>query len=58
MEKLKPCPFCGDEAEKRFSMAWLISCSGCAVTMGRAGSEQAVIEKWNRRAGEAGDGNM
>ena len=57
-EKLKPCPFCGGEAEffgmpphetsGIFSVSH-VRCSACGTVRG-APSEKEVIEAWNTRA--------
>ena len=63
MAELKPCPFCGGEAEVNEDRLdgytiFIVSCenSKCPViveTMHRAGNTKAqAIEAWNRRAGE------
>jgi hypothetical protein len=62
IKKPKPCPWCGGEArtqELHGGGIWDIECSstnteacpGYAFVIG--GSEEEVIENWNRRAGEA-----
>lgn len=56
---LKPCPFCGGEAElitipRYFSdgSGYIFKCMvGCCIQMPYR-SEQKAIEAWNRRAGE------
>lgn len=54
MSELKPCPFCGGEAEimgYRYDCKWII-CKKCmAETAAYETSEQAIAA-WNRRAGE------
>lgn len=63
MAELKPCPFCGGEAEiheERLEgyTIFFVSCENnkCSViveTMHRAGYTKAqAIEEWNRRAGD------
>ena len=57
---LKPCPFCGGEAEISPYMGYgnmdfyMITCDACNVRMlGEAGervNRNEVIEAWNRRA--------
>ncbi len=55
---LKPCPFCGGEAEVRYSeLSWkfVVRCTDCGA-MGRqwfAGKfgEECAIDSWNNRAG-------
>ena len=56
--KLKPCPFCGSEAETSQSGKWwYIQCKGrhsiCQVWIDQAWpSEEEAAEWWNRREGE------
>ena len=52
---LKPCPFCGGEAEKcnltKFDIndrCW-VECKECGVSAKIYDSEQEAIEAWNRR---------
>lgn len=56
-EKLKPCPFCGGEAEAHVEdwnaafYYWQVVCLQCEVkTNPNQSSEQAAIDNWNRRA--------
>lgn len=56
---LKPCPFCGGEAdviEHRFYLldsSYGLCCKECkAETYQFYESEEKAIESWNRRAGE------
>ena len=64
MEKLKPCPFCGGEAELRMigDMRYLLvySCKDCRKTPLRGGDARSTerdarkiwnrrVEAWNRR---------
>ena len=58
---LKPCPFCGGEAdviEHRFyglDSSYGLRCEKCkAETYQFYESEEKAIEAWNRRAGEDG----
>ena len=58
---LKPCPFCGGEAnviEHRFhglDSSYGVRCKECkAETHQFYESEEKAIEAWNRRAGEEG----
>lgn len=49
MAKLKPCPFCGDEAEERDGYPWaLVICTSCGGRMMCVAIERAV-RAWNRR---------
>lgn len=53
MEELKPCPFCGGEADigENFDGQWGVFCETCrAVVWGY--TKKASIAAWNRRAGE------
>ncbi len=47
-EKLKPCPFCGHEAQINKD-EWSIQCSYCPAYMGYFNTEQEAVEAWNRR---------
>lgn len=57
-EKLKPCPFCGGEAEINrgysFGMTYIyeVECENCKALMGVFESEAEAIEAWNRRTEE------
>ena len=56
-EELKPCPFCGGEADLRevtggFFVVYCTNIKGCALnptTLGYETQEEAA-EAWNRRA--------
>ena len=59
MEKIKPCPFCGGEAEVRPSYLasysnpapFYVRCMKCGATGNLyCATEQEAIEQWNRRA--------
>lgn len=65
MEKLKPCPFCGGEAEKSYikrkklfakfmfpynSHYVYIRCKVCGATSKVKWSKEEATEAWNRRA--------
>ena len=59
-EKLKPCPFCGGDAEVLpcavvFESVeyWFVKCSECEARS-CADEKWAVVEAWNRRANEEG----
>jgi Lar family restriction alleviation protein len=49
---LKPCPFCGGEADvvedEVNNLVWCV-CSTCGATGGVEGNNQDAIEVWNRR---------
>lgn len=50
-EELKPCPFCGGNAQKVKSSGrwgWFVSCS-CAAVGPSADSKEEAIAAWNRR---------
>ena len=55
--KLKPCPFCGGEAEVVFGACdynvYQVCCTGanCHAMAGWSDTEEEAIEEWNRRAG-------
>ena len=53
---LKPCPFCGGEAEvycdtQYGGTQYQVWCTSCSATVGRAWfwNKRDVIEAWNRR---------
>lgn len=56
MNKLKPCPFCGEKAKTNYgndwycgqlSYSWDVSCSKCEVIKVCNKTEEAIKE-WNR----------
>lgn len=55
MNKLKPCPFCGGEAEIRGEKYYKpmvrrnVICTKCYSNSGWYKTEQEAIEMWNRR---------
>lgn len=58
-EKLKPCPFCGGEAESKSSVDifghegfFSVLCRKCYARTDYYETEAEVIEAWNRRADE------
>lgn len=57
---LKPCPFCGGQAnviEYLFHGLYGVKCQKCkAETYQFYESEEEAIEAWNRRAGERKEG--
>ena len=56
-KKLKPCPFCGGEAEirgKKPNRTWVwILCRSCRSESHGAYSEEEAIDQWNRRVGDS-----
>ena len=51
MSELKPCPFCGGEADwfwDGINQRWQIHCEDCTAVISCDGLEDA-IEAWNRR---------
>lgn len=52
MNELKPCPFCGGEAEAVLQTK-VIHCKKCKITFfTQQTAKDRLIEAWNRRAGE------
>ena len=54
MSELKPCPFCGGEAEeKEHRNCWehyfYVKCKNCCVMTPFKFGEEKAIEAWNRR---------
>jgi len=53
--KLKPCPFCGQDARvaRQRNELWYAECSnyGCVVSNSNIGfdTEEEAVEAWNRR---------
>lgn len=60
MDKLKPCPFCGDKAILRNRAAsfytndryYAAKCISCGAMVGESDNKKEVVEAWNRRAGD------
>ena len=51
-EKLKPCPFCGGEAEVEGERIFWVSCQKCWVETSSFNTLEEAIEAWNRRVCE------
>lgn len=50
---LKPCPFCGGEAEYHFatwSSRHRIGCHSCGIYTPPYAKKSAAVKRWNRRA--------
>ena len=54
MEKLKPCPFCGEtNVEVRTDdngLSWYVFCKECGLVCGFSVSKESVEKGWNMRA--------
>lgn len=50
MDKLKPCPFCGGEAEIAHSRNYYAWCDKCETRGNWHATEAEAIEAWNTRA--------
>ena len=59
MTELKPCPFCGGEAEMcedsitafgKYRKLYVVVCKNLCVKTRQWYSEEQAIEAWNRRA--------
>lgn len=49
-DELKPCPFCGEEAEVRYqSNLYGVRCKKCLATVAAFDTEAEAIEAWNQR---------
>jgi hypothetical protein len=50
--ELKPCPFCGGEAELDYSgrLGWHVKCKSCADLLGGFDYPDVAVEHWNARA--------
>ena len=52
VQELKPCPFCGGEAEIFYSdvhMAFFVHCKHCIASIHPFPDKEVAIEAWNRR---------
>ena len=56
MTELKPCPFCGGEAnvEEAYMNIFVVACSGCSVITAIYNNAEKAIEAWNRRVEQNG----
>lgn len=50
--KLKPCPFCGGEAEFVGYKSYWIICVDCTAESAVYDSKAEAVEAWNRRVGQ------
>ena len=51
-EKLKPCPFCGGEAELEINgLYWDVNCKRCLANVGayKCYNKKQAVEAWNKR---------
>jgi len=53
--KLKLCPFCGNEAELKYTITvyfanYWVECFRCSISTRRVPSEDNAIEDWNKRS--------
>lgn len=58
MSELKPCPFCGSEAELiplKGVNAKYIQCPNCHISTEVLSEDKILIELWNRRTNNAAD---
>ena len=55
MAELKPCPFCGGNAEiKKYTRFW-VACDDCLTESAAYATKEEAIEAWNRRAEDGKD---
>jgi Lar family restriction alleviation protein len=54
--QLKPCPFCGGNANvgeitegSEFLRGFIVECEDCTANVDRLDSEEAAMDVWNRR---------
>lgn len=57
MDKLEPCPFCGDDDIEHYADggAFVIQCGGCGIAGGIGGNINEATARWNTRATSAKD---
>ena len=48
-EALKPCPFCGGEAQVEFFACWVVECQDCAASTAGRDTEANAVSDWNTR---------
>lgn len=66
MEQLKPCPFCGEEAQiftddemgYLGNAQYLVRCGNCLCGTGHYNNPEYAIEAWNKRAKQRGGREM
>jgi Lar family restriction alleviation protein len=55
-KKLKPCPFCGEEANDGYRNpalgCWYVSCPACHAVGPLESTKEEATASWNRRAKE------
>ncbi len=51
LNELKPCPFCGSEAElyEDYTGFWVVQCKKCGMGTLCRKQQRSVIKEWNRR---------
>lgn len=51
MMELKPCPFCGGEADmgKVIDGLYIVNCTKCFASSATSKSKELVVRHWNRR---------
>lgn len=63
MDKLKPCPFCGEEAQiftddemgYLGNTQYLVKCGNCLCGTGHYSNPEYAIEAWNKRVKDKED---
>ena len=60
MDKMKPCPFCGGEAnyEKRDVKFWTVACKDCGSNVGNWYEKETAKALWNKRLCEKNESNI